>query len=69
VQLDTEIRHALIPGVIFELTAADVRFFPLATRGRERYELDDQVEKALTSMLNLESLVWTVGHLSVLMHS
>ncbi|WVR08647.1 hypothetical protein IAU60_005704 [Kwoniella sp. DSM 27419] len=37
----------------------DVRFFPLATRGEERTQLDDQVQAAVGGMQRLESLVWT----------
>ncbi|WWD20751.1 hypothetical protein CI109_105227 [Kwoniella shandongensis] len=37
----------------------DVRFFPLAARGNERSELDDQVQQAISHMYNLRSLVWT----------
>lgn len=37
----------------------DVRFYPLATTGEERYELDEHVQKALAAMENLEHLTWT----------
>ncbi|KIR35721.1 hypothetical protein I352_01999 [Cryptococcus deuterogattii MMRL2647] len=37
----------------------DVRFFPLATRGEERSDLDDHVQLAMSNMCNLESLIWT----------
>ena len=39
----------------------DVRFFPLAARGGERYDLDGEVREAIKHMINLESLVWTVS--------
>ena len=38
----------------------DVRFYPLATTGEVRYELDEHVQKALAAMDNLEHLTWTV---------
>ncbi|ORX40973.1 hypothetical protein BD324DRAFT_612737 [Kockovaella imperatae] len=37
----------------------DVRFFPLATRDTERYDLDEKVQKAVAAMVELESLIWT----------
>lgn len=39
---------------------SDVRFFPLAARGGERYDLDGEVRDAIAQMTNLKSLVWTV---------
>lgn len=41
----------------------DVRFFPLAARGGERLDLDDQVRNAVSNMTALESLVWTASPL------
>lgn len=43
----------------------DVRFFPLAIRDTQRYELDEQVQSAVEHMTNLEHLVWTVSDHSV----
>ncbi|WWC92354.1 uncharacterized protein L201_007311 [Kwoniella dendrophila CBS 6074] len=53
---DTLHRHPELCKLVKRL---DVRFFPLAARGEERSVLDDQVQKAITEMSNLESLVWT----------
>lgn len=39
---------------------SDVRFFPLAARGGERYDLDGEVRDAVSQMINLKGLVWTV---------
>lgn len=44
--------------------SVDVRFFPLAARGGERLDLDDQVRTAVNNMTALESLVWTASHRS-----
>jgi hypothetical protein len=45
----------------------DVRFFPQSTQGNQRAELDDQVRKAMEQMDNLESLVWTVSPLLLIL--
>ncbi|WVQ70645.1 hypothetical protein IAR50_000167 [Cryptococcus sp. DSM 104548] len=37
----------------------EVRFFPLATRGEARSELDDRVQLAISHMVNLTSIAWT----------
>ncbi|ODN99450.1 hypothetical protein L198_03294 [Cryptococcus wingfieldii CBS 7118] len=37
----------------------EVRFFPLATRGEARSELDDRVQLAISHMDNLTSIAWT----------
>ncbi|KAK6906564.1 hypothetical protein L486_07821 [Kwoniella mangroviensis CBS 10435] len=53
---DTLHKH---PELCRMVNRLDVRFFPLAARGEERSEMDDQVQKAMGEMDNLESLVWT----------
>ncbi|KAK8850569.1 hypothetical protein IAR55_004487 [Kwoniella newhampshirensis] len=54
--MDTLHKHPELCELVHKL---DVRFFPLAARGSERSELDDQVQQAISHMCNLQSLVWT----------